>query len=82
MTSWIVLPAIRNKEVTKMSIVQSYSGRYSRSSSQLFRPVFGVARLAVRVAAAWRQRSDMMLIQSLPDDLRKDIGWRDGGPNR
>lgn len=85
MKSRFVLPAILNRKVKTMSIVQPYSGRYSRisrtGSGSFFRPLAGVARFAVRIAASWRQRSDLMLIQSLPDDLRKDIGWRDGGSN-
>nr|CAD6413289.1 hypothetical protein REQ54_01130 [Rhizobium sp. Q54] len=45
-----------------------------------------LTRLASRVQAEWRHRRTERLLESLPSELRKDIGWpaTDGaaGPRR
>jgi hypothetical protein len=69
-----------------MSIAHSWperSGTRTTSAlAALLYPLAGAGRLVGRIGAAWRQRADLMQIESLPDDLRKDIGWPDGGRSR
>ncbi len=68
-----------------MSLIQSYDRRSAPSlsaSGLLFRSFTSAAGLARRAFSSWRTRSDLLAIESLPDDLRKDIGWPDGGQSR
>lgn len=34
-----------------------------------------VAQLAIRAVAEWRQRRTERLLEALPAEIRKDIGW-------
>lgn len=42
----------------------------------------GFAVVASRLMARARERSRLLEIEALPDDVRKDIGWPTGGSTR
>jgi hypothetical protein len=54
--------------------------RFGSTHFDLSRVAAPLMRLANRVHAGWRHRQTERMLESLPSEIRKDIGWpsRDG----
>ncbi|MCF6368713.1 DUF1127 domain-containing protein [Rhizobium halophilum] len=55
--------------------------RFGSTHSGLAKIAAPFMRLASRVQADWRQRQTERMLESLPAEIRKDIGWPSGDGN-